>query len=506
MPTPYLFRRGDTFAFRIAVPADLRDTIGVRELVRSLRTPDRRTARPLALQFAAKALTLFTEIRAMPDEKREGLRVDFGLEVSLDELGLPKVIKITDAQPGDAEAISAITRAFVDAHAAHRPPTLLGPAQIAPAAQGSTAALMLSAVINDYLATYPANKKAMLAKHKIALPAFLAIVGDKPVPQIRQADIKRFFAILNKLPGDWKHQCDKRRVSPVELAELEHAETLAKRTFDDGYRACIRKFLADSQRDLHDQGFPTSLTTDGCDYQGNRSEGGRTQRAMKPEELRRLFEGPEIRNLATNTLEIHKFWLPVLGLYTGSRVNELAQINPQTDVFQDPKTGIWCVLLTEETEAGDGIEKSIKTAKNRAVPMHCHLIELGFPAYVDAIKRTGAKQLFPAWAPRGGRAAPNAIAWFSEFLDDIGLHGVANEKGRVLLGTHCFRHTLLTYGKRAGVNLRCISGHAERSNNPVADGYEDETILLDLTEKRDRLAKLDYGLDIPVPVLPLVEA
>jgi integrase len=190
----------------------------------------------------------------------------------------------------------------------------------------------------------------------------------------------------------------------------------------------------------------------------------------------------------------------MLGLYTGARVNELCQINPQTDVFKDPATGIWCICLNEDSEAGEGIVKSMKGGKNRAIPMHRHLIELGFPEYLEAIKKTKAKQLFPAWKPRSGRAAPSAIDWFGTFLDEIGLRGVENENGRSLRGMHAFRHTLLTYGRLAGVNLRCISGHAEKSDNPVADGYEDDTLLTTLSDKLDRLDKLDYGLKFPVPL------
>jgi hypothetical protein len=60
---PYLQRRGDTLSFRIAVPGDLRALIGGRELTKTLRTPDKRIAAPLALELAAVAKRLFSKLR-----------------------------------------------------------------------------------------------------------------------------------------------------------------------------------------------------------------------------------------------------------------------------------------------------------------------------------------------------------------------------------------------------------------------------------------------------------
>ncbi|MEF8701203.1 MAG: DUF6538 domain-containing protein [Candidatus Accumulibacter sp. UW26] len=497
MPKPYLQRRGDTYSFRIAVPSDLRTVLGSRELVRTLKTADRRTAAPYALLLASKALILFSKLRAMPDDQRDAYRLNYTVKLNLDEAGFLASLEV-EGEPHEQEAINSTVRTALQAAQRVAPGTQLA----APPSPPEAPAPMLSTIIESYFANYPSAKEPMRKKHAIVLPLFLEIVGDKAVSDLKQADVRRFFSLLNKLPPRARQQCQKMKISIAELAELPHGQTLSPSAFDDTYKACVRQFLSDSKRDWQDQGFPTNLTTDGCDYTGTRKDGESKQRALTREELKLLFEGPAFQNFSTNPDDVHKFWLPVLGLYTGARANELCQINPQTDVFIDTKSGIWCLLLSEDTESGQDIAKSIKTGESRAIPLHRHLIGLGFPAYVEAIKSSGAKQLFPAWKPRGGRAAPSAIDWFSKFLGEIGLHGVENERGRALHGMHAFRHTLLTYGKLGGVNLRCISGHAERSDNVVADGYEDDTLLTTLIDKRDLLDQLDYGLRLPVPVLP----
>jgi integrase len=501
MPNPYLQRRGDTYNFRIAVPADLRATIKTRELVRTLRTLDRRTAIPRALYLASKALTLFASLRAMSDDKRKALELDYSVKFNLDELGM--VISVeAHGEPNEQDAINSTIKTgleFASRSTQTAPPA--APQSLAAASVG-VANLTLNDIIRSYLADYPVKKASMLSKHRIVLPMFLEIVGDKPISTIKQADVKGFFTLLNKLPPYAKGQCQKLKMTYAELAQLSHPEVLSPSSFEDTYKACVRQFLSESKRDWLDDGFPAHLTTDGCDYAGKRKKGQNKQRAMTIEELRRLFEGPELQSFSTNPQELHKFWLPVLALYTGARVNELCQVNPQTDVRKDPTTDIWHLRLTEDSPGGDRIVKKIKTGENRAVPIHRHLIDLGFIEYVVAVKKGKSKQLFPAWKSRNSRAAPNAIEWFGKFLTEIGLSGIENENGRSLRGTHAFRHTLLTYGKKAGLNLRCISGHSEPSENPVADGYEEDVLVLNLAEKRDRLDKLDYGLTFPTPARP----
>jgi hypothetical protein len=53
---------------------------------------------------------------------------------------------------------------------------------------------------------------------------------------------------------------------------------------------------------------------------------------MRPDELKNLFEGAALAKIANTPRKVHQFWLPLVGLYTGARVNEICQLNPQTDI------------------------------------------------------------------------------------------------------------------------------------------------------------------------------
>jgi integrase len=200
----------------------------------------------------------------------------------------------------------------------------------------------------------------MFKKHSAVLPMFRDVIGaSKPVSAIKQADVNDFFKLVNKLPPRWKDEIRRRELTIRELAALPHPVSMSPKTFEDTYKACIRAFLQAAKRDWQDQGFPTTLTTDGIEYDGNREEGESKQRALKLEELKRLFQGPEMRAFANDPSLVHCFLLALIGLCTGARVNEICQINPQEDVLEE--NGIWYFRITQETEGDERIKKGRRT-------------------------------------------------------------------------------------------------------------------------------------------------
>jgi hypothetical protein len=166
-------------------------------------------------------------------------------------------------------------------------------------------------------------------------------------------------------------------------------------------------------------------------------------------------------------------------------------MNPQVDVRQDGETGIWHLALTEESDADERIDKSIKNDPSvRTVPIHSHLIELGFLKYVERVKASGAKLLFPRFEPSRGRASPQGEKWFRGFMVQLGLRD--ETPGARLVGMHAFRSTLLAKARigKPPVDVRPITGHAALAG-PVVGGYEGE---LPLANKQEALEAVPFGI------------
>lgn len=100
----------------------------------------------------------------------------------------------------------------------------------------------------------------------------LEVIGDKPVSELKQADINNFFDLAQALPPQWKNISKQKKITTQELASIKHNITLNPKSFNS-YLACVRVFLKDSIKNWQDEGFPPHLTTDGPKYNGDRKAG-----------------------------------------------------------------------------------------------------------------------------------------------------------------------------------------------------------------------------------------
>lgn len=258
-----------------------------------------------------------------------------------------------------------------------------------------TPAPLFSEVINDFMSQQD-ETKPMFRKYRTVMPMLLEVIGDKPVSELRQKQFNDYFELLLRLPPRWGYLRKKNGATVHEIAAKTWDECIGPKTFDDTYVTAVKQFLTFARRVYGDEGFPRFLTTEGIKYRGDRDEGERKQRAFTPDELKRLFEGPEARAFAENPSQAERYWLPLVGLYTGARVNEVCQLNPQCDIAQDAESGIWYFDITEDSETDERVIKAVKNdPSKRKVPIHSALLGLGFLSYVERVKGTGSALLFP---------------------------------------------------------------------------------------------------------------
>jgi integrase len=123
------------------------------------------------------------------------------------------------------------------------------------------------------------------------------------------------------------------------------------------------------------------------------------------------------------------YWIPLLGLYTGARLGELAQLR-----VADVQTSSEIPMLSIADEE-DG--QSVKTeAGIRLVPIHSELIRLGFLDYVEALRARREALLWPRLPIRKGRTGGYFSQWFGTFRKALGFGPHPD--------FHCFRHTVRT--------------------------------------------------------------
>jgi integrase len=178
------------------------------------------------------------------------------------------------------------------------------------------------------------------------------------------------------------------------------------------------------------------------------------------------------------------FWLPLLGLYTGARLNEIGQIRVADVRTED---GISFIHFTDE---GEGMQLKAGRKSRKRVPLHRELIRLGFLNFVEDARRAGRPRLFEDLRPDShGHLTGRWSKWFGRYLTSVGIVDPGKD-------FHSFRHTFKHYARVAGIpedQHDALTGHANASVSRTYGGAEG----FPLGPLANAISRLEFkGLDL----------
>lgn len=216
-----------------------------------------------------------------------------------------------------------------------------------------------------------------------------------------------------------------------------------------------------------------------------------TKKAKRPDEQRDIFTQEELKKIFCESeeylkdlhKEAHYFWVPLLGLYTGCRLEEICQLYVE-DVIQE--NGIWCLKIDQ-----DKPDKSVKTSEKRKVPLHPFLVEdLKFVDYVKSLKDQKGR-VFPKLKRIRDRYS-HAISskWFKRFLKRCGIEAPTGRKV-----FHSFRHTFITNLKEKDVPEQYIAEIVGHSISGETSGRYGKRYSVEKLYNK-AILKVDYGIDL----------
>ncbi|TKW60766.1 MAG: site-specific integrase [Blastochloris viridis] len=156
------------------------------------------------------------------------------------------------------------------------------------------------------------------------------------------------------------------------------------------------------------------------------------------------------------------YWVPLIGLLTGARREELCQLHTK-DIHK--VDGVWVFDINDK----DG--KHLKNPHSkRMVPIHQRLIDLGFLDYHQQQQAKRSKLLFPDITYSAGkeRHGDNFGRRYNRALATLKLKGERRD-------FHSFRHTMIDALRVAGIQegvMMAITGHKdERMVGNYGKGY-----------------------------------
>lgn len=162
------------------------------------------------------------------------------------------------------------------------------------------------------------------------------------------------------------------------------------------------------------------------------------------------------------------YWLPLIALYSGMRLEEIGQLRLEDIGFED---GVHYFNVRE------GVDQSLKTSSSaRRVPIHKKLIERGILKEKDRLQKLGEPRLFPQLKRnREDKYTAGFSKWWGIWTRGI---GISDDR----LVFHSFRHAFKDRCRDCQISRdhsESIMGHAGQS---VGDSYGKGFALVTLAQ------------------------
>lgn len=342
---------------------------------------------------------------------------------------------------------------------------------------------MVGMSISDVAATYSKERQrgnAWAAKTIIEKADHIKLLeeilgSDTDVRTLTAMEAKRVKDILLVYPRNRSKNPLTRGKPLADVLNLPGIETVQVATINKYLQTYNELFEWAKQNHHISENFFSGLTV----RQAKKNREG--DRGAYTDEQIRLILATVLHNEQGLVTKPYQKWATLIGIYTGARLGEIAQLHLKDIRQQD---GVWVFDMNEE-----GDRKSLKTsAARRLVPIHSKLIEAGLLAYVQTMTDKRATKLFPdfTYDPKNGWGRQQS-RWFNDrLLVQLGL------KSKTLV-FHSLRHTVNTRLLQAGVAdplVKSIIGHEQ-------DGMTHKQYFKEgftLQQRNGAMQKLDYSL------------
>jgi integrase len=333
----------------------------------------------------------------------------------------------------------------------------------------------LSAVIEEFLKD---GQQRWRQKSKMeieySLKVAVDIIGDLLLDDINREVLKDYKAKLQKLPANFTKNPIYRNKTISEILVMEISKPMSATSVNKhiSWITCVLNYALKEEYILR-----------------NPAVGLKVQRNGRADLERMAYSLDDIKatinHLTWNPKHPERYWVPLIGMYQGMRLNEICQLHCE-DIQQ--VDDIWCININDRME-----DKTIKNeTSERIIPIHPNLVIAGLLEYVEIAKQKH-ERLWPALHKRRDGYAHDFGKWYQLYNRKY----ISKEPRKVF---HSLRHSFIDYFKQAGTSEALIAelvGHSNEKSMTMGrygKRYQPKVLL-------DALMKLDYGIDIPSSIV-----
>lgn len=269
------------------------------------------------------------------------------------------------------------------------------------------------------------------------------------------------FNFLTEKFGDLDvRQLDKKLAVAIKQAVMERRgrrtnkeETLSAsriNAFLSNYRTFMTWYLAHSDEERVN---PFS----GLDVEENKKTERFPRRVFSENELHSLANYKNKHKSEAKNIRNAAFWFPKIGMYSGARLNEIANLTPERIRQQN---GVWVFDLV-------GLDLK-NEASERLIPIHQSLLDDGIVEFSRKQKEAKCEKLFSELKEGKNGFGDSVSKWFNRtMLRNIGIDKEAEQSKGVSIDFHCLRKTFIDELVKRGFQLhqiKMVVGHSNEDD------------------------------------------
>ncbi|MDX8382145.1 MAG: site-specific integrase [Ghiorsea sp.] len=220
-------------------------------------------------------------------------------------------------------------------------------------------------------------EKSYLSKYK----TFIDVCGDVISTDITRIMVTNYRATLCQIPRNAQQRHPNKSLNELVQMDTDESNRLAPKTVNTYITRLSTLFNW-----AVDQSYMSENVTPSIKLK-SKKKAVAPEKPFETEELQQYFiESPVHRDRNTKGRKLELFWFPLIALYSGMRIEEIAELFVR-DVkeIEDNRTGekVWCFDVN-----ADGFAKSRKNdPSERYVAIHSELIKIGILQHFEARKK-----------------------------------------------------------------------------------------------------------------------
>lgn len=442
----YLLQRpGGKYYFRMSIPEKLRPVLRKRELKQHIICQDLDYARETAIQLGASWKHVFNKMRdCMAQQKKPPtLQLIIGELIADHKTGTVQA-KSIEFDPDNLDAERDAVQKLLFGMPNQQPNNTQNETETTPTN-------LLSEVVQAYCNERDAGnnwRPKSAAEFRVMFDELIEILGDVPIASITKQAARQYKEILRQLPPHFRKKPEYSGHTIKEIAALKPTETLSAKTINKRLQSVSAMF-----KWAKNNGYCADNPFEGLSVKLKAKAADRRD-PFTDEELERIFGNHGF--VKPNSSRPNRYWIPIVALYTGARLEEVAQLHIE-DIRDVDRH--WCI------DINDKLEKRVKSpGSKRLVPLSEELINLGFLDFVESQRAQGEERLFPELDGERDGYGQSFQKWFGREKDKVGFP-------KRIKSFHSLRHTFIDRLRNLGIDEAKLAALVGHTNSSITSTY-----------------------------------